>query len=284
MMTSTGGKFYFLKVTVFMWLCLTLLGGRVFAEEKTPVLQMATTTSTANTGILKELVPAFKKDTGILLRYMAVGTGKALDLGKKCKADVVMVHAPEAEKKYVRDGFGKDRRLVMYNDFVIIGPENDPAKVKGLSVSGAMNAVAREKQTFVSRGDNSGTNKKEISLWKAAGLALPDNESWYVRTGRGMIVTIGIAAERGGYALADRGTYVRYESRQKGKPSLVVLTEGDEILLNQYSVIAVNPDRCDKIRNDLAIRFMNWIVSENVQKLIGDFKLLGEKIYTPNAK
>ncbi|MDM8521943.1 substrate-binding domain-containing protein [Desulfococcaceae bacterium HSG8] len=172
----------------------------------------------------------------------------------------------------------------MYNDFVIIGPESDPAKVKGLSVTEAMKAIAGEKQIFVSRGDNSGTNKKEIFLWKAAGIALPEDGTWYARTGRGMIIVIGIAAERKGYTLTDRGTYIRYESRQKGKPPLVILTEGDDILLNQYSVIAVNPDSCDKIRNDLALKFMDWIVSENVQKFIGDYKLLGKKIYTPNAK
>jgi len=249
-----------------------------------PVLKMATTTSTANTGLLDYLVPLFQKDTGIELQFVAVGTGKALELGKNCDVDVLMVHAPAAEKKYVADGFGLDRREIMYNDFVILGPQADPAKVKGLKVVAALKTIAEKKAVFVSRGDNSGTHKKELSLWKEAALEVPKKTDWYVETGQGMIQTINVAAEKNGYTMADRGTFIKYADTHKGNPPLVVLVEGDTVLFNQYSVMLVNPAKCPKVQADLAKKFSAWITSAEVQKKISEFKLLGQKLFTPNAK
>ncbi|WP_027721557.1 substrate-binding domain-containing protein [Maridesulfovibrio zosterae] len=260
---------------------LLVAPGLVKAEE---VLMMATTTSTDNTGLLDELAPTFKKDTGIELRWTAVGTGKALKMGANCDVDVLMVHAPAAEQKYVDSGALKDRREVMYNDFVIIGPAADPAKVKGMSVVDAMKTFAAKKAPFISRGDDSGTNKKEISLWKLAGTSVPDKEAWYIQTGQGMIKSIVIAAERGGYIMTDRATYIKYSATKDGNPALKVLVEGDKTLYNQYSVLAVNPEKCKNAKYKLATKFSEWMASPKTQKEIADFKLLGKKLFIPNAK
>jgi len=252
------------------------------AEEK--VLLMATTTSTDNTGLLDYLIPKFKEATGIEVKWTATGTGKALKLGENCDVDILMVHAPAAEKKFVADGFGVDRREIMYNDFVIIGPAADPAALKGKSIKDALQAIKAQQAIFASRGDNSGTHKKELSLWKAAELPVPEKETWYVQTGQGMLATINIAAERSGYTMTDRGTYIKYEDNLKGNPPLKILVEGDAALLNQYSVIAVNPKHCAKAKYDLATQFSEWIAGAEAQQLIKDFKLLGKQLFTPNAK
>lgn len=248
------------------------------------VLKMATTTSTDNTGLLDYLAPEFTKATGIELQWVAVGTGKALALGKNCDVDVLLVHAPGAEKKYLADGFGVARREVMFNDFVIIGPKNDPAGVKGLPVSVAFKKIAAQGAAFASRGDNSGTNKKEIAIWKQLGSALPDKQAWYIQTGQGMINTINIAAERGAYTLTDRGTFIKYADNHHGNPPLVVQVEGSPELKNQYSVVLLNPARCPDIKQDLAKKWADWLASASAQKLIGDFKLLGKQLFTPNAQ
>ena len=248
------------------------------------VLMMATTTSTDNTGLLDYLVPHFTKATGIELKWTSVGTGKALKLGENCDVDVLLVHAPPAEKAYVEKGFGVDRREVMYNDFVIIGPGGDPAGIKGKSVVDALTAIRDKGAVFASRGDNSGTNKKEILLWKSTGQALPEKEAWYVQTGQGMLATINIAAERGGYTMTDRGTYIKYADNMQGNPPLKVLVEGDAILLNQYSVLAINPKRCTSAKYDLATAFSKWMAGPEAQGLIKDFKLLGKPLFVPNAK
>ena len=268
-------------LTVF--LCMLVIAPvTVLAEGKT--LMMATTTSTDNTGLLDVLGPLFTKDTGIGLKWVATGTGKALKLGENCDADILMVHAPASEMKFVDAGFGVDRRQVMYNDFVIVGPVADPAGIKGAVVPAALKAVQGKGATFVSRGDNSGTHKKELALWKQANLVVPEKETWYVQTGQGMIATLNVAAERGGYAMTDRGTYIKYEADHQGKPPLVILVEGDPGLLNQYSVIAVNPQRCTNVQNAEAKVFTDWITSAPTQKAIGDFKLMGKALFTPNAK
>lgn len=264
-------------------ICGLLVGG-VGAATAGPVLKMATTTSTANTGLLDYLAPKFQKDTGIELQFVAVGTGKALKLGQNCDVDVLMVHAPAAEKKYVAKGFGVDRRQIMYNDFVIIGPKNDPAKVKGMKVVAALKKIAAQKAAFASRGDNSGTHKKEKSLWKAAGVTLPKKAAWYMETGQGMIKTINLAAEKNAYTMTDRGTYIKYSANHKGNPPLVVLVQGDKILFNQYSVMTVNPKRCKNVKVDLAKKYAAWVTSPKVQKLIGEFRLMGKKLFIPNAK
>jgi len=266
-------------IVICMGLALAAPAG---AQEK--VLLMATTTSTEDTGLLNVLAPEFKKATGIDLRWTATGTGKALKLGEDCNVDVLMVHAPGAEKKFVDAGFGLNRREIMYNDFVIIGPAADPAGVKGKSVKDALQAIRAKKATFVSRGDKSGTHMMELDLWKAGEGAVPEKEAWYAQAGQGMMATITIAAEKNGYTLADRGTYIKYENNMKGTPPLKILVEGDQALFNQYSVIVVNPAKCAKAKLELANQFSNWIAGAQGQRLIKDFKLMGKPLFTPNAK
>ena len=256
----------------------------VFSSAEDKVLVMATTTSTDNTGLLDYLMPKFKEATGTEVKWTATGTGKALKLGENCDVDVLMVHAPAAEKKFVEDGFGTDRREIMYNDFVIIGPADDAAGIKGKSIKDALQTVKAKEAIFVSRGDNSGTHKKELSLWKAADLPVPEKEAWYVQTGQGMLATINIAAERSGYTMTDRGTYIKYEDNLKGNPPLKILVEGDAVLLNQYSVIAINKNHCPNARYDTAVQFIEWITGPDAQQLIKEFKLLGKPLFTPNAK
>jgi tungstate transport system substrate-binding protein len=254
----------------------------VAAQAADKVLMMATTTSTDNTGLLPVLADAFKKDTGIELRWTAVGTGKALELGKNCDVDVLLVHAPKAEKEFVEAGNGLGRTEVMFNDFVVLGPKNDPAKIKGKTTAEALKAVAAAKAPFISRGDDSGTHKMELSLWKDAGLAAPDKETWYVQAGQGMLATIIMAAERSGYTLTDRATWFTYEA--KGDPALAVLVEGDKPLLNQYSVIVINPEKCKAAKADLAKAFNDWMASDKGQKVVAGFKTDGKQLFTPNAK
>jgi tungstate transport system substrate-binding protein len=254
----------------------------VFCEN--PVLLMATTTSTDNTGLLDYLAPYFTKQTGIELKWMAVGTGKALEFGRQCDVDVLLVHAPDAEMRYIQNGYGVNRREIMFNDFLIIGPDSDPAGIRGKSTVNALREIAAKKMAFISRGDHSGTNKMEIFLWKESGLGMPDKESWYVQTGQGMLATIAIAAERNGYTLTDRGTYIKYEANMGGRPLLKISVEGDQALINQYSVIAINKNNCPKVRYDLAMKFSNWMASGETQKLIQGFTLLGKPLFTPNAK
>ena len=269
--------------TVLLLLLASLIpAGFAGAQEK--VLLMATTTSTEDTGLLNVIAPEFKKATGIDLRWTATGTGKALKLGESCDVDVLMVHAPDAEKKFVADGFGINRKEIMYNDFVIIGPAADPAGVKGKSVKDALLAIQAKKANFVSRGDKSGTHMMELDLWKVSGAAVPEKEAWYAQAGQGMMATITIAAEKNGYTLADRGTYIKYENNMKGNPPLKILVEGDQTLLNQYSVIAVNPAKCQKAQVELATKFSNWIAGPEGQKLIKEFKVMGKPLFTANAK
>jgi len=254
------------------------------AAEGSEALLMATTTSTDNTGLLDYLMPNFSVKTGIEVRWIATGTGKALKLGENCDADVLLVHAPRAEKDFVARGFGIDRRQIMYNDFVLIGPAEDPAGIKGKNVTAALAAISAAANIFVSRGDNSGTHKKELSLWKAAGMPIPDQEGWYRQSGQGMLATINIAAEMQGYTMTDRGTYIKYESAADGKPALVVMIEGDQVLLNQYSIIPVNPEHCDSVKYDKAQALSAWLAEDEAQQLIGEFRLLGKQLFTPNAK
>jgi tungstate transport system substrate-binding protein len=275
-------KLFSIGCGVLFLVGLLALPGTVLATGET--LVMATTTSTDNTGLLDYLAPHFTKATGIELRWTAVGTGKALKLGENCDVDVLLVHAPGAEKAYVKAGHGVGRREVMFNDFVIIGPAADPAGVKGKSVSDALSAVEAKGAVFASRGDNSGTHKKELSLWKAAGKPVPEKDKWYVQTGQGMLATINIAAERGGYTMTDRGTYIKYEDTQGGNPPLKILVEGDAVLKNQYSVLAINPEKCENAQYDLAQKFSDWLAGAEAQKLIGEFKLLGKQLFKPNAK
>lgn len=267
---------------LMVFLMMGIFSGVSLGAEK--VLMMATTTSTDNTGLLDYLAPAFTKATGIDLRWTAIGTGKALKMGQNCDVDVLLVHAPGAEKKFVDAGFGVNRRELMYNDFVIIGPASDPAGIKGLPISKAMMGIQKSKALFVSRGDNSGTNKKEILLWKNAGMTVPDKEPWYMQAGQGMLATIQIAEQRNGYTMTDRGTYIKYSHNSGGNPVLKVIVEGDAILLNQYSAIAINTGNCPNAKFDLAMAFSDWMAGSEAQRMIKDFRLLGQQLFTPNAK
>jgi len=269
-------------LVLVLWCAFVCLAPDVGAADR--VLQMATTTSTDNTGLLDELAPNFEQATGIELRWVAVGTGKALELGKNCDVDVLLVHAPSAEKEFVEAGYGVDRTELMFNDFVIIGPEEDPAGIKGLSVSEALKTLADKRNVFVSRGDRSGTHKKELSLWQKTGVGDIDQAPWYVQTGQGMLATIRVAEERRGYTLTDRGTHIKYEATLEGKPPLIILVEGDDTLFNLYSAIAVNPERCKNVKYDLAKEFIQWMASKETQERIGAFQLLGKKLFTPSAK
>lgn len=253
------------------------------ATAKAPVLRMATTTSTDNTGLLDYLAPILLKDTGIEIQWVSVGTGAALKHGENGDVDVVLTHSPAQEDKFEAAGFGVNRRQVMYNDFVLIGPANDPAGIKGKPVVEAMGTIAAKGNKLVSRADKSGTHTAELALLKKAGVKDFDKAPWYVQTGQGMLKTINIAAEQNGYCLTDRGTFVKYHANLKGKPGLVILVEGDKNLLNQYSVMAVNPTKHAGAKYDLAVKYIDWITSSKVQKDIANFKVEGKQLFFPNA-
>lgn len=246
-------------------------------------LRMATTTSTDNTGLLDVLAMMYKNETGVDLKWVAVGTGAALKLGENCDADVLFVHSPKAEKEYVKNGFGVDRKPVMYNDFVVIGTPDMKARFSGKSVADVFKVVEQEKIKFVSRGDKSGTHNKERDVWNKAIGKVPEKESWYIEAGQGMLATINVAEEQKGLTLTDRGTFIKYEANHKGNPPLVIVLEGDDTLKNFYSVMAVNPERCPKTDYEGAKQFINWVTSNNGQEAIGGFKLLYKQLFTPDA-
>ena len=245
-------------------------------------LMMATTTSTDNSGLLDFLAPTFQKETGIELKWVAVGTGKALEIAKNCDADVLLVHAPAVEKKFVADGYGIDRRQIMYNDFVIVGPKADPAKVAGKTTAEALKAIYDGKAVFVSRGDKSGTHNAEKKLWKANNLS-PDKENFYVSAGQGMMATIAIAAEKNGYTLTDRATWIKFAAKQGEANPLEIVVQGDAALFNQYSVMTTNPAVCPNVKKDLAGKFEDWWVAPSTQQRISEYKLEGKQLFFPNA-
>jgi len=241
-------------------------------------IKMATTTSTENSGLLDVLLPPFEREFNVKVDVIAVGTGKALKLGENGDVDIVFVHAKAAENKFVNDGYGVNRRDVMYNDFIIIGPKEDPAGIKGMrDVAMALKQIADNKSPFVSRGDDSGTHKKEKSLWKAAGIV--PKGSWYMETGQGMGPTLQIADEKRGYTMTDRGTYLFY----KDKIDLHILVEGDERLFNPYGIIAVNPAKHPHANYVYAMALIGWVTSVEGQKIIADYKKFGEALFHPMA-
>ena len=270
--------------------CMGVLGsGIIFsgvpgrAGEAREELLLATTTSTDNTGLIEYLMPSFTESTGIGIRWISTGTGKALKLGENCDVDVLLVHAPLAEIDFVARGFGIDRRQIMYNDFVLIGPPEDPAGIRGGNVSAALQAIRSSGNLFISRGDNSGTNKKEQTLWNSADVPIPEQEPWYRQSGQGMLASINMAAELQGYTLTDRGTYIKYESVVESNPALVILVDGDPDLLNQYSIIPINPEHCPNVKYEKTQTFSAWMAGNEAQQLIGEFKLLDKQLFTPNA-
>jgi tungstate transport system substrate-binding protein len=255
----------------------------VLSGEKNAELMMATTTSTDNTGLLDYLMPEFTKDSGIKIFWTAVGTGKALKMGENCDVDVLLVHAPGAEKVFIENGFGTKRKEIMYNDFIIVGDKSDPAGVKGLSSKEALKKIMDTGSVFVSRGDNSGTHKKELLLWKDASEKIPEKEDWYIQAGQGMLATLNMASEKKGYALTDRGTFIKFMDQKKESLTLDISVEGSDNLKNQYSVILVDPKNCSKAKYDYALKFQEWICSKKAQEMIKNFRLLGKPLFVPNA-
>jgi tungstate transport system substrate-binding protein len=242
-------------------------------------LILATTTSTQDSGLLDELLPAFTRDTGWKVRTLAVGSGQAIELGRRGEADVLLVHSPAAEEKFAAEGTAGQRRLVMHNDFVVVGPPDDPAGIKGMGSVEAMKKIAAAQAVFVSRGDDSGTNAKEKDLWSKVGLE--PRGRWYQSTGQGMGATLRVASEKSGYTLSDRATYLA----QRDTLGLDVLSEGDPGLLNVYHVIELTAKAGRRVRTDAGRAFADWIVSAPVQQTIGRFGTakFGQPLFTPDA-
>jgi tungstate transport system substrate-binding protein len=245
-----------------------------------PTLILATTTSTQDSGLLDVLIPDFEQRTGYTVKTVAVGSGEAMKMGQQCNADVLLVHSPSAEKDFMSKNYGSDRRLVMHNDFVIVGPSSDPAGIKGLATAvEAFTKIADSKSAFITRGDASGTNTKELAIWKSANIT-PAGD-WYIDSGQGMGATLQIASEKAAYTLSDRATFLANQASLQ----LKILVEGDASLLNIYHVIVVNPANCPSVNNTGAITFADYVVSPEAQTLIGSFGVdkYGQVLFTPDA-
>lgn len=294
------------KVAVWLGVfCLIgMFAGSTFASDK--ILKMSTTTSTQSSGLLDQLLPQFEKDTGIKIKVIAKGTGAAIRDGQDGNVDIIFVHAKGREDKFVADGFGTKRYAVMHNDFVVIGSATDPAAIKGMSDAGkALNKIATAKATFISRGDDSGTHTKEQFLWQQSGVTLAkqtqtivkkskkkeitfkvpaDSTAWYMSIGQGMGKTITFAEEKQAYTMTDRGTYIKYKYGKTPAVELDVLCEGGADLANPYGIIPVNPKTHPHVQYDMAMRFVDWIISDKGQKLIGDYRLEGKQLFYPDAQ
>jgi len=248
------------------------------AQAQERFITIASTTSTEQSGLFPYLFPAFTKATGITVHVVAVGTGQALAIGQRGDCDVVFVHDKPSELKFVADGYGIGRREVMYNDFVLVGPKADPAKVAGgKDIVAAFAKIAAAQATFLSRGDDSGTDKAEKRLWQAAGIS-PQSGGWYKSLGQGMGPTLNTAAASSGYALSDRGTWLNFKNRQ----DLVIVVEGDRRLFNQYGVMLVNPKLHPSVKVKDGMAFINWITSPAGQQTIAGYKINGDQLFFPN--
>ena len=244
-------------------------------------ITVASTTSTEQSGLFKHLLPIFEKKTGIQVRVVAQGTGQALDMGRRGDADVVFVHDKVAEEKFVADGFGVQRFEVMYNDFVLVGPKADPAKIAGgKNIVDAYKKIAAASAPFASRGDKSGTHAAELRLWKSAGIDPQAGKGgWYRETGSGMGPTLNTASSMNAYAFTDRGTWLSFKNRG----DLVIVVEGDQQLFNQYGVMLVNPTKHPHVKRELGQAFVDWMVSAEGQKAIADYKIGSDQLFFPNA-
>ncbi len=262
-----------------MVLAYVLLATASLAADK--FITVASTTSTEQSGLFKHILPIFEKDTGIEARVVAVGTGQALDMARRGDADVVFVHDKAAEEKFVAEGYGVKRSEVMYNDFVLIGPKSDPAKVKGSKdILDALRKIEAAKAPFASRADKSGTHAAELRLWKAADVDIEKAKGpWYKETGSGMGPALNTAASLNAYILADRGTWLSFKNRQ----DLAILVEGDKRLFNQYGAILVNPEKHSHVKKEAGQKFIDWIISQAGQKAIASYKIDGEQLFFPNA-
>ncbi len=270
-----------MKKVVTLAACLILLSCAGSAWAAAEII-CSSTTSTENSGLFGYILPMFEKKTGIKVKVVARGTGAAIEMGKRGDADVAFVHAKEQELKAVNEGFFVNRHDVMYNDFVVIGPPDDPAKIKGMkSTADAFRKISGSAQ-FVSRGDNSGTNTKELSLWKKLGIE-PKGQKWYLEVGQGMEKTQRIANEKRAYTLTDRGTWLA--TKDKDKLDMVIVLEGDPVLFNQYGIMAVNPEKFRHVKYREAMEFVNWLISKEGQQAIASFKdKNGNALFIPNAK
>jgi tungstate transport system substrate-binding protein len=275
-------------LSLFLMALMVMLSGTIAlappeaaAQGKSVIL--ATTTSTQDSGLLDVLLPVFKKDTGYFIKTISVGSGQAMKMGERGEADVLLAHSPAEEKKLTDQGYFIDRRLVMHNDFIIVGPPNDPAKIKGSKTAAeAFKKIAQSKSLFMSRADKSGTHTKEMGIWKKAGIN-PEGQKWYQQTGTGMGDTLNVTAEKDGYTLADRGTYLAL-NKKKRLPS-VILVEGEPGLLNVYHVMAVNPAKWPKVNVSGAKSFVNFMVSKRAQEMIRTYGVdkFGAPLFFPDA-
>ncbi len=251
------------------------------AAPTNPTLILATTTSTQDSGLLDVLIPMFEAKSGYTVQTVAVGTGQALQMGEEGNADVLLVHAPKSEEEFMNNGFGKDRAAVMHNDFILVGPDEDPAGIQGMTDSlEAMKKIFESGATFISRGDDSGTHKKELDIWSQAALD-PSGQAWYLETGQGMGATLTVASEKGAYTLTDRATFLAQEANL----SLVLVVEGDPPLLNPYHVITVNPGKWPKVNYEGAMAFYNFMTAPETQIAIGEFGMeeYGQPLFFPDA-
>lgn len=276
------------RLALLLAAAMTISAGvcTVYAENETAEekgeLMMATTTSTADTGLLDYLAPIFKEDTGWELKWDAVGTGEALKMGENGDVDIVLVHAKASEEEFVKNGFGVERFPVMYNDFIVVGP-TEPVEATD-DIETAFTQITEEKLAFISRGDDSGTDKKEKKIWEALKLDPETNEN-YMESGQGMGSTLTMADEKKAYCLTDRGTYLKMKKDADVPLELEIVCEGSKDLLNQYGVIAVNPEKYPEVNNEGANDFIEWICSEEIQKAIGEYGVedYGQALFTPNA-
>jgi len=263
-------------------LLFAIVLGACVPKPANPNLILATTTSTQDSGLLDVLIPLFEKETGFKVQTVAVGSGQAMEMGQQGNADVLLVHSPSAEKTFMSEGYGKDRALIMHNDFIIVGPADDPARIKGLSAVDAFKAIAAAETPFVARADKSGTSTKELGIWKKAELdPATAKPAWYIETGQGMGASLIIASEKGGYILTDRATFLA----NKANLQLELLVEGDNSLLNVYHVITVNPDKWPKVNYDGATAFMKFMTDPATQEAIGKFGVekFGQPLFIPDA-
>jgi tungstate transport system substrate-binding protein len=264
--------------SLFAAIVLALANAPVLAQDQTIVV--ASTTSTQDSGLFGYLLPIVKQKTGVEVKVLAQGTGQALDTARRGDADVVFVHARSAEEKFLAEGFGVKRYPVMYNDFVVIGPKDDPASVKGKDVAAALQAIKTKGAPFVSRGDRSGTHIAELKLWKVAGIDIAkDHGSWYKEIGQGMGAALNMASASNAYVLSDRGTWLAFKNRG----DLAVLVEGDKRLFNQYGVMLVNPAKHPSVKKEAGQRFIDWLISAEGQSAIAGFKINGQQLFYPNA-
>jgi len=272
-------KFSFNHVCIIALAAVSLLSTPAFAQGKSIIV--SSTTSTEQSGLFGFILPIFKMKTGIDVKVVAVGTGQALDIGRRGDADVVFVHDKPAEEKFVSEGFATQRNEVMYNDFVLIGPKSDPAKIAGSKdIQMAFQKIASLSAPFVSRGDKSGTHAAELRYWKGAGIELVPSKTWYKETGSGMGPALNTASAMNAYILSDRATWLTFKNRG----DLVILVQGDPKLFNQYGVMLVNPAKYPNVKKIEGQAFIDWLISKNGQDVIASYQTGGEQLFFPNAK